>query len=220
MGSFAGDAARERNAHPLTSFRYLFRTSDTTRSQPHIFQVSRKRGISQSAAASLLCPLAHRRTAWKVTPCVVPTCVGPPEGGRIRRASQASHGPRRLYCNRIAICRRDILLATRASLRPPLELRPPTCGSRGGRGFEPRRSPFSFEHIVTVRGIRCHRKRTVNYCRPHIRDRVRCYGACSSLPGSSLNLAVELGARRRAGAGTPRPSSLYWRVPSRGALHL
>jgi hypothetical protein len=51
--------------------------------------------------------------------------------------------PRGPYCSRTAIRpRRAVLAPARASLRPPLEARPSTCGSEG-RGFEPRRSPSS-----------------------------------------------------------------------------
>src|SRR5215207_4015873 len=49
-------------------------------------------------------------------------------------------------------------------------------GSRGGRGFESRRSPFSFWHVVTVPIIRCHPQRTVNHRRPPLPDDARCYG--------------------------------------------
>src|SRR5215208_7112550 len=53
------------------------------------------------------------------------------------------HGP---CCSRTAIRpHRVILVPTRASLRPPLKTRPPTCGSREGRGFEPRRSPHDLQ---------------------------------------------------------------------------
>jgi hypothetical protein len=100
-------------------------------------------GTAHRAAPAEPAPVGLGDGYWMPHPCMLtvvpyPTLPSPPRG---------PHGP---CCSRTAIRpHRVILVPTRASLRPPLKPRPPTCGSREGRGFEPRRSP---SHLQVKRG--------------------------------------------------------------------
>src|SRR5215217_5238999 len=105
-------------------------------------------------------------------------------------------GPLLLVVASRVVCLRHAVLAT--SSYTPQHLSPIFCGSEG-RGFEPRWSPFSFCHVVTVRDIRCHQKRIRRLPSPS-RTRRRTVLRCVFEPSW---LTVEFPIENRLGARVP-----------------